>query len=451
MHSEDTIVGIATASGAGGVAIVRLSGPRAVALFENVFFSKKRKPPYDCHRLMVGRLVDGTEVLDEVMGVVMYAPNSYTRQDVCELHTHGGHVVAALAVKLLVRLGARPAEAGEFTRLAFVNGRIDLAQAEAVMGIISAQSKAALKAEEQQLSGGQSRFVADIQQQLLRLLSGLEAYLDYPEEIEEKEAIGELFAGLESLKLQLKGAIDKRGARIVREGLRVVLCGRPNAGKSTLFNAFMGEERAIVTKIPGTTRDVLHGSFLLDDICIHLSDTAGLRESADEVERIGVERARAAIQQADVALLLLDASQPISVQECEMLKEPMPCPCAILLNKEDLRCVVELSDIAAVTGHSPILSISAQTGQGMEAVLDYLRCFTAVPQQLLLTHERHMQLAGQTLQKLDQALKTLLDRQPVDLVAMDLHDALYLLGRITGDSVDERLLDDIFSRFCVGK
>ena len=451
MEKNDTIVGLATATGMGGIAIVRISGENAVALFEQAFISASRKPPYESHRLMVGKLHDKAEILDEVMGVVMYAPNSYTREDVCEIHTHGGYIAAGLAVKLLIHLGARPAQAGEFTRRAFLSGRLDLAQAEAVMGVISAQSAVALKAEESQLAGGQSRFITDAQAELLSLLSGLEAHIDYPDEISEAEAIEGLSAGLDRLVQRLEGAIDERSARIVREGLRVALCGSPNAGKSTLFNALLGEDRAIVTEIPGTTRDVLNGSFLLNGVCVHLSDTAGLRETADRVERIGVERARQAIAHSDLALLLIDASLPLGKEEKELLQTPLPCPCAILLNKEDLPAVLTSESMSAHADASPIFSISAKTGQGLEALRHYIGSHAQIPQQLLLTHERHMAVAREALARLLQAKEGLLNGQPLDFAAVDLHDALYLLGRITGESVDEKLLDDIFSRFCVGK
>ena len=238
---SDPIVGIATAAGEGGIAIVRISGDGAADLFQQVFRpAGKRRPPYESHRLMYGHAVDGAEMIDECMGVVMYAPHTYTREDVCELHTHGGRVAAALVMKALIRLGARPAEAGEFTRRAFMNGRIDLSQAEAVMGVISAQSAAALRAQEAQLEGGPSRFIRQAQEDLTRLLAGLEAHIDYPEEIDEAEALAGLTDGLNALILRLESAVDERSARILREGLRVALCCRPNEGKSTIFNAFLG-------------------------------------------------------------------------------------------------------------------------------------------------------------------------------------------------------------------
>ena len=332
-----------------------------------------------------------------------------------------------------------------------MNGRIDLPQAEAVMGVISAQSAAALRAQEAQLEGGPSRFIRQAQEDLTRLLAGLEAHIDYPDEIDETEALAGLTDGLNALILRLESAVDERGARILREGLRVALCGRPNAGKSTLFNAFLGEDRAIVTSIPGTTRDVLEESFPLDGVSVILSDTAGLRDSDDEVERIGVERARKALSRADAALLLVDASQRLSPEDEALLRQPIPCPCAILLNKQDAGEALHPADLASLASGRPVYPISALTGEGLAPVRDFLRGFLSQPNQWQLVQERHMALARQATDRLRQAQSSLSTGAPLDLAAIDLHEALYLLGRITGDSVDEQLLDDIFSRFCVGK
>ena len=296
------------------------------------------------------------------------------------------------------------------------------------MGVISAQSQAALRAEERQLAGGQSRFIRETQ-----------------------EALTGLTEGLEQLIGRLEGAIDERGARIVREGLHVALCGRPNAGKSTLFNALLGEERAIVTDIPGTTRDVLEGSFTLDGVQVFVQDTAALRESGDAVERIGVERAQRALEQADAALLLVDASKTLTQDEMELLTMKVDCSCAVLLNKEDAGSCITAEETEAITKHRPVLAVSARTGGGLNEVRRWLEQLAKLPQEMTLTHERHMSVAREALDRLRQALMGLQCDQPLDLAAVDLHEALYLLDRITGDSVDEQLLDDIFSRFCVGK
>jgi len=272
---SDTIAGVATALGEGGIAIVRISGDRAAELFAGVFKTAKN-PPFPDHLLMHGFVTDSTGGrVDEAMGVVMYAPHTYTKEDVCEIHTHGGYAAATLVMNLLTGLGARPAEAGEFTRRAFMNGRIDLAQAEAVMGIIGARSQAAMKSQEALLAGGTSRFLKEVQAKLIQLIAGVEAYIDYPEEIAEEEATASLQTGIASVAQTLQSVTDERSARIVRSGLRVALCGSPNTGKSTLFNAMLREDRAIVTDIPGTTRDVLEGTFSLNGFQVLLLDTAG--------------------------------------------------------------------------------------------------------------------------------------------------------------------------------
>ena len=448
----DTIAGIATAHGEGGIAIVRISGENALTVFSAVFHTPRYKPPFPDHLLMHGTITDKNgQTLDEAMGVVMRAPHSYTKEDVCELHIHGGYAVASLVMRLLTDLDARTAEAGEFTRRAFMNGRIDLAQAEAVMGIISSRSAAALKSQETLLSGGTSRYINEIQAALIKQISGVEAYIDYPEEVGEEEATASLLAGLEQLSQKLAEITDERAARVLRFGLRVALCGSPNTGKSTLFNALLSEERAIVTDIPGTTRDVLEGSFSLHGFQVHLMDTAGLRESDDAVERIGVRRARQAVDNADVALLVIDASKPLESGEEQLLLSSLRCPCAVLLNKEDEPPVITVAQVAAITKHSPILSISAKNGTGLQQVRDYLTTHLQEPREDMLTHQRHIALAREAAAKLTQAADALRSGVQLDLVVVDLREALWLLGRITGESVDDRLLDEIFSSFCVGK
>jgi tRNA modification GTPase len=448
----EPIAGVATAPGEGGIAIVRISGDSALDLFSAVFRAHGHQPPYPDHLLMHGAVVDAAgHMVDEAMGVVMRAPHSYTKEDVCELHVHGGYAVSSLVMKLLIERGARPSEPGEFTRRAFLNGNIDLAQAEAVMGIVGARSEAALRSQEALLAGGASRFIRDAQSELIRLIAGVEAYIDYPEEVGEAEATASLLSGLQSLFNKLKSSADERASRILHSGLRVALYGSPNSGKSTLFNALLSEDRAIVTDIPGTTRDVLEGSFALNGFQVTLLDTAGLRESADAVEIIGVQRARQAVETADAALLLIDAAKPLDFGERKLLSMELRCPCAVLLNKEDRPPVVSVEQVSAVSRHSPVYSISARNGTGLGQVLEYLSHFLALPREDNLTHQRHIALALQAAAKLKQAADALESGTQLDLIAVDLREALWLLGRITGESVDDKLLDEIFSSFCVGK
>ena len=379
---SDPIVGIATAAGEGGIAIVRISGDGAADLFQQVFRpAGKRRPPYESHRLMYGHAVDGAEMIDECMGVVMYAPHTYTREDVCELHTHGGRVAAALVMKALIRLGARPAEAGEFTRRAFMNGRIDLSQAEAVMGVISAQSAAALRAQEAQLEGGPSRFIRQAQEDLTRLLAGLEAHIDYPDEIDEAEALDGLTDGLNALILRLESAVDERSARILREGLRVALCGRPNAGKSSLTNCMVGANRSIVSDVAGTTRDAIDTTVEHDGTRYIIVDTAGLRRKSkidEDVEYYSFVRAMRAIDRADVALLVIDASIGLTDQDQKVAGYAAERGCAmiIVLNKWDLTDGPEekaeirqrIADRMMFVRYAPVIAISALTGKRVDRI-----------------------------------------------------------------------------------
>ena len=448
---ESTIVGIATAIGEGGISIIRISGSDAISLFEQVFVTKGYATPYESHKLMYGHIYDEETLIDEAMGVVMYAPKSYTMEDVCEIHVHGGTLVTQLTMQCLLQRGASIAMPGEFTKRAFMNGRIDLSEAEAVMGIIHAQSTAALQVAQLQLSGGQSHYIHDLQNKLIALLAGMEAHIDYPDEIDEEEALDGLQRGLSSIILSLQSSISKRNARLVSEGLRLALCGTPNAGKSTLFNALLGEEKAIVTNIPGTTRDVLSGTFMLDGIAIQVFDTAGLRNSSDVVEQIGVHKAQETLSTADVALILIDGSTPLETNEKDLLRHPPTCPFAVLLTKGDAIQAVTENDLRTQGYTGEILSISAHTGMGLDNIHAYIRPYITLPQQTMLTQARHMEVASEVLTHLQHANCLIEQNSPLELATVDLHEALYLLGRITGESVDEKLLDDIFSRFCVGK
>ena len=320
-YQNDTIAALATPPGRGGIAIVRVSGENARAYFEALFRPAGRQR-VEAHRLLYGHLYDADgAMLDECMAVLMLAPRTYTREDVAEFHLHGGDQIAREALAALYRLGARPAEPGEFTRRAFLNGRVDLSRAEAVMDVIGAQGEQAARAALRQLNGGASAFIRDAQQRLTDLLAGVAAALDYPEEIEEAEAAGSVIAGARALRDTLLSACDERAARLLDTGFEAALCGRPNVGKSSLLNALLCEERAIVTDIPGTTRDVVRGSILVAGLRVNLSDTAGIREQAETVEAIGVQRAREIMRAADLVLLVLDGSQPLTAEDEELLRE----------------------------------------------------------------------------------------------------------------------------------
>lgn len=441
LYENDTIAALATSPGRGGIAIVRVSGSGARDAFDAIF-RPAGKQTVESHRMLFGRIYDGDTLIDECMAVLMLAPRSYTREDVAEFHTHGGEQAAHQVLETLYKLGIRPAEPGEFTRRAFLNGRIDLSRAEAVMDLISAQGEMASRAAVRQLTGGVSAFIRTLQDDVTDLLAGVTAALDYPEEIEEDEAAGETAEKSRALAQKLLAACNERAARLLDTGFEVALCGQPNVGKSSLLNAILCEERAIVTNIPGTTRDIVRGSLLINGLRVNLSDTAGIREEADTVESIGIDRARSAMKNADLVLLLLDASQPLSTEDQQLLHETEAFPRRIILNKCDLG---QTFDIPGA------IRISAATGENVAAIRDLIGQLAAIPSDLPLTSERHMRLARRAAEHLLTAADALSMGEALDLAAIDLHAALECLGEVTGDRVDEKLLDSVFSRFCVGK
>ena len=442
MEDSSTIAALATANGTGGIAIVRVSGPDAEKYLRALFRPAR---DFESHRLYYGHVCFRGEVLDECMAVLMRAPRTYTREDVAEFQLHGGPFVARSVLEALYSMGARPAAPGEFTKRAFLNGRIDLSRAEAVMSLISAEGSRAARAALRQLSGGVGAFITEAQKELLALLSGVAAAIDYPDEITMEEAAGQLESGALRLAEELESACDERGARIAEQGLEVVLCGRPNVGKSSLLNALAREERAIVTDIPGTTRDVVTAEAMLDGIRVHFSDTAGIRENTDIIESIGVEKARKAVAGADVALVVLDASHEITAEDEALLRETKDTPRIVVLNKCDLPISPSASKIAEG------IAVSAVTGQGLPELERKIASFGAGAGESTLTMQRHMALAREAAAALRRAAEASAQGEAVDLCAVELHEALSALGRITGEQVDEALIDDIFARFCVGK
>lgn len=442
MYKKDTIAALATAQGEGGIAIIRISGMDAEKHLSALF---QPACAFESHRMYYGHLVHDDQVLDECMAVLMRAPRSYTREDVAEIHLHGGSFIAGSVLKVLYSRGVRPAAAGEFTRRAFLNGRIDLSRAEAVMALISAEGQRAARAAVRQLSGGVSSFVQTAQEKLLALLAGVAAAIDYPEEITFEEAAGEMTQGALSLADELENACDERGARIARSGLEVVLCGCPNVGKSSLLNALSREEVAIVTDIPGTTRDILRSDMMLKGLKVRFVDTAGLRSNTDTIETIGVEKAKKAVASADVALVVLDASRPLEPQDEELLEQTKGMPRIIVLNKGDLPAVLQPEDFENA------VMVSAATGEGLWELEERITAYGEGAGESELTQERHMALAREAAAALRRAAQACQMGEAVDVAAVELNEALHILGGITGDRVDEKLLDDVFSRFCVGK
>ena len=447
---HDTIAAQATPPGEGGIAIVRVSGPACREVLSRVFAARNGQPLLP-RRLTFGHILDGEEVVDEAMAVLMPAPHSYTREDVGELHCHGSQALVARVLALLLRAGARMAAPGEFTYRAFIGGRVDLSQAEAVMRMIRAGSERAMRSAHRQMEGGVSAFVHEAREAITALLAALSAAVDFPDEVEESLTSEEVSRGCAAIAARLRAACDPRAGRIEDEGLRVALAGRPNAGKSTLLNALVGGERAIVTDVPGTTRDTLTERICVNGVSIVLTDTAGLRETDDPVERIGVSRARQAIAQADVLALVLDASVPFGAEDEEALGGLTPQ--LLVLSKGDLPARVGEEELRRRFPDVPGVTVCAQTGEGMDALRDALAAFAPeeATESGALTQARHVEAALRACASLDDAVRAIAEGFPLDMAAIDLSAALDALGEITGETMRESVIDEVFSRFCVGK
>lgn len=436
----DTIAAIATPPGTGGIAIVRISGASAQAIASALL----GRTEWESNRLYHGHIRYEGETLDEAMAVLMRGPRSYTREDVAELQCHGGWQASRRVLKAVFALGARAAEPGEFTRRAYENGRIDLTQAEAAMQLIGAQSEAAARAALRQMNGAVTRGIRKAQDALTGMLAEIAACTDFPDEVEEAPTAQSLINQADALLSSLSGACDARKGRVLEEGLSVVIAGRPNVGKSSLLNALLGESRAIVTAQPGTTRDAVHGTMMVHGIAVHLTDTAGLRVADGEAETIGIERARAAVAAADLLLIVLDNSLPLSGEDAALLADTAAQPRLVLLNKSDLPAVLDIP-------HD--LTLSAQSGEGLDALRARLSEYAEGAQagQALLTQARHIEAAARAMRSLEDMKKTLSSGMPVDFAALDAREALYALGTITGENAEESIVDAVFRDFCVGK
>ena len=448
--NTDTICAQATAPGEAGIAIVRLSGADCEAILLRVFRPKDGRP-LEHRRLTFGHVIDGDAVVDEAMAVLMRAPHSYTREDVAEIQCHGSDALVRRILLLLLRAGARMAAPGEFTQRAFVNGRIDLAQAEGVMRMIRAGSDRAMRAAIRQLEGGVSSFVRAAREEITALSSELAAAIDFPDEVEETQTAQDIAARCGAIRARLLRACDPSAGRIEEEGLRVALGGRPNAGKSSLLNALIGGERAIVTDIPGTTRDTLTEAVQMHGLRVLLTDTAGLRETGDAVERIGVARAQKALDEADVRVLVLDSSREAGEEDWAALGGLSPQ--IVALSKGDLPACVTVQDALARFPGAKVIPVCAVTGEGLDALCAAIVSFAPADAEetSTLSQARHVQAAQRACASLADAQAAIAQGMPLDVCAVDLAEALDALGEITGETMSEQVIDQVFARFCVGK
>lgn len=455
---EDTIAAVATGLTEAGIGIVRISGPLAVMVGAKVFRPRRGSglAARRTHTVTYGWVVDQTgEMVDEALALVMRGPHSFTGEDVVEIHSHGGQVALRRVLEVVQQAGARLAEPGEFSRRAFLNGRMDLAQAESVIDVIRAKTDRAMAAAVQQLRGELSSGVTAIRDRLLETIAHLEADIDFPELELEVQTQGEVETGCRWSLEQVTGLLQGAGrGRILREGLRVVLVGRPNVGKSRLLNRLVRENRAIVTAIPGTTRDVIEEWLNLRGVPVLLADTAGIRETEDLVERLGVERSVQALRRADLALLVIDAATGLCAEDRELLGQiPAEVPKLAVVNKIDLVEGVAEEAMVRALGGIDLVAVSAETGAGVEVLEERIAAHGGALDltEGLAVNARQSEALRRAESHLRSALGALEAGIGSDLVSIDVRAAWAALGEITGETVAEDLLDQIFSRFCIGK
>jgi len=458
MYKEDTIAAVATPPGEGGVAIIRLSGPRAEEIAGKVFARAGGKDGALRSRcLTYGTIRDpkSGEIMDEVLVALMRKPLSYTGEDVVEINCHGGPLVTRRLLQLILAQGARHADPGEFTRRAFLNGRIDLAQAEAILDLTQARTETGMKLALQQMHGGLSKWIAELREELLEILAQVEAAIDFPEEDIELLHRGDLVAKIESLREKITGIIQSyEWGRLFREGAKVCIAGRPNVGKSSLLNALLGEERVIVTAIPGTTRDVIEESINLGGLPVVLWDTAGIHQAADPVEKIGVEFSLKRLEAADAILVVLDGASHHSSEDETILRVVRGKKGLIVINKSDLPQQLDPSWVAEAAADKAAVSVSALKMTGLneleQILYDLLLTKSAEPS-IVLTNARHKAALQRASDGLDASAQALQRGLSAEFVTVELFEVKDGLEEVIGAVDSEDILERIFSKFCIGK
>ncbi len=460
MYILDTIAAIATPLGAGGIGIVRISGPDSESI-GNLIFSGSTKTTgggFQSHRLFYGRFFHPSDrsMIDEGMCVLMRAPRSYTREDVLELHCHGGYLIVRKLLDACVAAGARLAAPGEFTRRAFLNGRIDLAQAESISDLISSSTDRALALAQSQREGVLSQSVAELRPPLVEALSLIEAYIDFPEDEVDPVVIGSVLEKITTVRSSMQKLLDTFSTgKVLREGVSVLLLGRPNAGKSSLLNAITGTERAIVSHLPGTTRDLIEETVSLNGLPVKIIDAAGIRSHHfDSVEQEGVRRALDKVAAADLVLLLVDGSKPIANEDIELALKVSETPYLLVITKSDLPQMVDTFKFANAVG---VCSVSAKSSIGIDQLATLIYDYFVNSSVLLsdgvavVSAVRHRDVLFRAVSSLDLFAQNQLDCYPPELLSLDLREALSALGEITGEATTDEILDLIFSSFCIGK
>lgn len=455
----DTIAAIATGMTNSGIGIVRISGSEAFSIIDRIYQSPKGDKKLSLeksHTVHYGYIYNDGHIVDEVMVIVMMGPNTYTREDTVEINCHGGNLVLKRVLETVIQYGARPAEPGEFTKRAFLNGRIDLSQAESVMDLISAQNDFALKSSVSQLQGAVLHRIKEIRQKVLHEIAFIESALDDPEHITMDGYQEELLKILEDLIMDVEGLLkSSENGILLREGINTVIVGKPNAGKSSLLNLLSGQNRAIVTEIPGTTRDVLEEHIVLDGISLHIADTAGIRETEDVVEKIGVDKAKECLSNADLIIYIVDSSVSLDENDEEIVKIVQGHKVIVLLNKIDLNMKVSIEMLQKKLD-AKIIPVSIKEGNGIEelalTIKDmFFQGMIFMNDQIFITNVRQKTSLQEALNSFKMVKESIDSGMPEDFYSIDLMNAYEALGSIIGESVGEDLVNEIFSKFCMGK
>lgn len=459
MFQKDTIAAIATGMTNAGIGIIRISGDESIQIADLIFKAKNPKKTLKTtksYSALFGNICDGDTVLDEAICLVMRSPNSYTTEDVVEIQCHGGIVMLRRILDLVLRSGARAAEPGEFTKRAFLGGRIDITQAESVMDMIHAKNELAAKSSISQLKGSLSLRIREIRNMILNQIAFIESALDDPENYSLDGYAEELKTKLEAIIKEVHHLIDTaQEGKMIKEGIRTVILGKPNAGKSSLLNVLVGENRAIVTDIAGTTRDTLEEDVMIQGIPLKLIDTAGIHETVDIVEKIGVDKAMESVNQADLVFYVVDGAKPLDADDMRIMELLKDKKAIILMNKMDMKQIVDKLCITSKID-APVVEISAKTGEGMEELYELIqRMFfhgrLSMNDEVYITNLRHKQALTDAEQSLLQVVNSIDAGMPEDFLSIDLMTAYEQLGAILGESLDDDLANEIFDKFCMGK
>lgn len=456
---EDTIAAVATAYGEGGIGIIRISGEEALPILQEIFEFHGDTDTFTSRRMTYGKIIDKekNQIIDEVLAVYMKGPKTYTAEDVVEINCHGSMVSLRKTLALVLRKGARLAEPGEFTKRAFLNGRLDLSQAEAVIDTIRAKTDKSFDVAVSQLEGRLSLKVEEIRQKLLDLLVDITVNIDYPDEdIEEMT-----YEKLEESIVETQDMIEKLLAtsstgRMIREGIKIAIVGKPNVGKSSLMNGLLKETRAIVTDIPGTTRDTIEEVLSIRNIPVYLVDTAGIRETSDKVEKMGIEKSKEAFNQADFILFLLDGSRPLEEEDLQIMELLKERKSLVLINKRDLGEAISIEEIAAKLPASQVIEASLLKGQGITEIEDAVEDLVyggeiVQKESMMVNNVRHIELLQQAVNSLTDALHMSKGREALDFIEVDVKNAYERLGEIIGETVSDDIINEVFARFCLGK